>query len=621
VFALVVDPVNPQVVYAGGWGRIFKSTNGGASWKDVTTQQRWTRVTALAINPKHPATLYAGTERGISRTTDGGRTWRSVSLGLFDGEKPVQRQHRLFEGFISKLIIDAQRPETVFALTSQGLFRSTNGGARWRIIGPPPFQRRDNGAWPAAAIDPARARTIYASWRRDPTTNLYKSTNGGDSWRRISGKDQQGGFQFLAVDPHRLGTLLYAPGFSERGIFKSTDAGKTWAAAGLATHQVMSLSFDPHEPGSAYAITDRGALKSTDGGATWRPFGRRTAFGYGALVIDPRASETVYGIENWAGVVKSVDGGRTWAEVNSGLVSSSVSSVVVAPGRSQTLYAAPWQGVFKSTEGGRGWRPANHGLENKSVIALAVSPRRPAVLYAGTWQSGVFTSTDGGLHWRAASTGPRAMTVPALAIDPQAPNTVYAGSAGRGVFKTLNGGKTWRATGLENVGSLAVDPRNGSTVYAGTARGLFRSTDGASTWRRIATAPGAPIDPGKIGSTEPDTFAAIVIDPRHPESVYAALRTGGMLKSSDGGDTWVAANRGLTSKHIRALVIDPHHPQNLYVSADGGVFRTTNGARTWQPFNRGLRTPEPASLAVDRTGRTIFAGTQGQGVVALTLSK
>ena len=209
----------------------------------------------------------------------------------------------------------------------------------------------------------------------------------------------------------------------------------------------------------------------------------------------------------------------------------------------------------------------------------------------------------------------------ALAIDPQTPGTVYAGSAGRGVFKTLNGGKTWRATGLANVRSLAVDPRTGTTVYAGTTRGLFRSNDGASTWRRIATAPRAPIDPGEIGITDPYTFEAIVIDPIHPESIYAALRIGGVLKSSDGGDTWVAANQGLTSKHIRTLAIDPHNPQNLYVSAAGRVFRTTNGARTWQPLDRGLGTPEPTALAVDRTGRTIFAGTQGQGVLALTLTR
>jgi photosystem II stability/assembly factor-like uncharacterized protein len=158
-------------------------------------------------------------------------------------------------------------------------------------------------------------------------------------------------------------------------------------------------------------------------------------------------------------------------------------------------------------------------------------------------------------------------------------------------------------------------------VYAGTTQGLFRSNDGAHTWRRIATAPGAPIQPGKIGAADPPTFEAVVIDPFHPERIYAGLSTGGVLKSSDDGDTWVAANRGLNSKHIRTLAIDPHNPQNLYVSVDGGVFRTTNGARSWQPFNRGLGTPEPAALAVERTGRTVFAGTQGYGVVAFTLSK
>ncbi len=84
----------------------------------------------------------------------------------------------------------------------------------------------------------------------------------------------------------------------------------------------------------------------------------------------------------------------------------------------------------------------------------------------------------------------------------------------------------------------------------------------------------------------------------------------------------MAANQGLASKHIRTLAIDPHDPQNLYVHRSyGRVFRTTNGAGTWQPLDRGLGMPEPIALAVDRTGRTVFAGTQGQGVVALTLTR
>ena len=109
-FALAIDPANPETVYAGGWGNVFKSTNGGSTWRDVTTQP-WTRVTALAIDPTRPEIVYAGTDRGIAKTVDGGRRWQMVNGGLLDGTKNYPR--RVFgEGFIWSLVIDSRDPAT-----------------------------------------------------------------------------------------------------------------------------------------------------------------------------------------------------------------------------------------------------------------------------------------------------------------------------------------------------------------------------------------------------------------------------------------------------------------------------------------------------------------------------
>jgi photosystem II stability/assembly factor-like uncharacterized protein len=635
--ALAINPASPKIIYAGGWGNVFKSTNGGGTWKDVTGEP-WTRVTALAVNPMHPRIVYAGTDRGIAKTTDGGHHWRMVNAGLFKHETRHERGHRLAEGFLSTLIIDAHQPDTVYAVTDRGLFRTTNGGGHWRVIGARAlyYANCDNcvrgpyGYPVAAAIDPQRAQTIYASW---PGTPVYKSNDAGDHWRPQSVPGTTAGFLALALDTHRPGTLYAAPlDWDQRGLFKSNDEGATWRIVGLRKQHVTSVMVDPNPAGNVVAITAAGAFKSSDGGANWQAFGKGAALRSGTVVTDPRSPETVYGAGE-DGVAKSTDGGRTWRSASNGLVSTMIGSLVLASGSSKVLYAGVWQGVFKSANGGRTWRLTNGGMVKRSVLALAAGTD---AVYAGTLGSGIFKSLDGGRTWRPVNTGLTARIVQALAIDPREPSTVYVVSntssqyaMGNGgtIFKTVDGGASWRAIiEPKNVQTVAVDPHQENIVFAGTTRGLFRSSDGGDNWELVATAPGAPTPLGKLHVSNPDTFQTIAFDPVDPRIVYAGIRTRGILKSSDGGKTWVKANTGLTNKAVSALAVDPRDPRIVYVSTGayyagtgGGVFRSTNGGRSWHRFGRGLSATGVAVFAIDPAGRTIYAGTGGDGVVDFRL--
>ena len=182
-------------------------------------------------------------------------------------------------------------------------------------------------------------------------------------------------------------------------------------------------------------------------------------------------------------------------------------------------------------------------------------------------------------------------------------------------------GHNWRALGppgVRYVQALAVDPGDGAVVYAGVygvaGRGLYKTTDGGSSWQRVTDALNVDV-------------MAVALDPENSSTVYVGTSggEGGVFKSTDRGTTWQPENSGLrwrvkahTGKWITptmaitALVIDPAHPATLYAATDPrGVFRSTDAGTSWHPFNAGLTDRNVKTLALDATGRTVYAGTQG----------
>jgi len=634
VFSLAVDPDSPAVVYAGGWGKVFKSTDGGRRWRDVS-HEPWQHVSALAIDPTRPETVYAATDRGIGKSVDGGRHWRMVDAGLFGGDTLLGWGR---ERWLGGLLVAPSRPRTVYALGFGGLFRTTDGGGRWRFVRP-----RLGRFWllSAAAVDPAHPGTVYASWSRYryrvgssslyTTASLYRTTDGGNSWRRIVARGPAPSFTSLAIAPDRPGTI-YATDDTGPGVYTSTDGGTTWSVVALPLQAADGLHVVAAGRGTLYATTTSGTVfASTDAGATWRTVGTRGSLAYGTLVVDPRDATTVYDAGD--GVAKSVDGGRTWASADTGIVSTVIATLAVDPASPTTLYAGAG-GVFESTDGGRSWHAESTGLEGVSIATLAVDPRQPHTIFAGTDSNGLFESRNGGLSWHRVDTGHPVKSVQTVAIDPRHPGTLYVsawrGGGGPGIFLTsVDGGATWRRITIGSypdgagrrrkgsaIQSLAIDPRGGATVFAGTTRGgVYRSTDAGRSWHRVAVAHGGP----KAHRGFPNAVTAIAIDPLDPDTVYVGSVNGGIFESTDGGTTWATANRGLASLEIQALVVDPRDPRLLFADTGGGVFRSSNGGVSWQPYGRGLPAGDVASLAVDPAGRTVYAGTWGEGVLSLRL--
>jgi photosystem II stability/assembly factor-like uncharacterized protein len=658
ITALAVDPQHPDTVFAATiQAGVFKSADGGRTWRSLNLPSRVGRPDAIAIAPADPETLYVGTGRGVAKTTDGGRSWRLTGSDLVGKRKRGEIYWRVGgwvrgDGFVYTLVVDQRDPDIVYAGTwNRGVLKSTDGGASW--------QRTGLGAVSQLLFDPRDPGTIYAA--AVGAVIAY-----GDAIERVSD----------------------GAGRGRSGVFKSSDQGESWDPVGLQGTTVHALALDPEHPGTMYAGTHtKGILKTTDGGANWRDAGLKGQTITG-LTLDPSNTDILYATTpNWGGgVFKNEDGGRSrsWRSINAGtpppLTGHEFSTALALdPRNPATIYVAtkgdlPSEeggGVSKSLDGGRSWRSTNAGLNGARVSALALAPGSPGTAYAAVVGRGVFKRADG--RWRAVNTGLMNSGDAGVAVDPQDPATVYAGALG-GIYKSTNGGANWRASlraarhfrpddsRVHSGVALAVDPQHRTTVYTITASLndppayeslIYRSRDGGRTWPRFSQvqAVGVPEALGAIAD-QPDPTPPLAIDPLNPDTLYAgglgvqrwrqaalprspvlalavdpketaivyAGTDAGLSKSTNAGASWQPLQGALDDVRVEALAIDPKYRGTVIAGTDQGVFWSTDGGDRWRRFTH-LPPRTFDALAIDRSAGLLYAGANGGGIYELELGR
>ena len=541
ITSLAVNPSNPAIVYAsimhptnagGSRSTLYKSVNSGANWSEANSGlPSGGVIQSLTIDQFNPATLYAVSygndySSGVYKSSDGGTYWWRINYDMPTGIP------------VNSIVIAPSNPSILYASTDNfGLYKSANGGLNWLSV---------SGNLPPSAsvklvtVDPTTPDLLYAMayWGYNGIiTNggLFKSTNGGVSWAMLGNGLNHNAILSLAINPSNPATLYagtFDPAKGAGGVYKSIDAGESWNAAnsGLAAMTVVALAINPSHSAMLYAgVYGYGIFKSSDGGASWNQANTGlTDASVITLVIDQSNPARLYaGTLSGGGVFKSVDGGTSWSQTHRGDTNPAIASLAIAPSNPSILYAGTYgDGVFKSNDSGENWSQAGTGMINLAIYAIAVDPLNPSTLYVGSDRGGVFKSTDGGKTWTTVNKGLTVLSIDALAIDSSNPSTIYAATPGAGVFKSGNGGEGWSpsSTGLPQnayVRTLTIDPSSPTTLYAGTfGFGLFKSTDSGGSWSLAH--PSLPL------AAHIMSFA---IDPSDPGTVYAGIFGGGVFRS------------------------------------------------------------------------------------------
>lgn len=547
IATIVVNPTNPDLVYAaitgpgvnGNVGNtgIWRSTDGGLTWINTTASiNQGDAYSSLVMDPANPQVLYAGigspfgsASNGVYKTTDGGNTWSLLGGGIPAG---------VVDGRIT-LAVSPKAPGTVFAsiagsgqagsAAQNDLFRmmkTTDGGTTWTDLTAftPNYEGFANLA-SALAVDPNNPLIVYAGSFSASANELIESVDGGNSWQDIrvgaNGNGPSHGQSAFAFDA--TGHLLTG---NFGGIFRLDNAkpgppsSVAWSDLNgdLQITQFVSVALDPTTPNIAYGGANfNGTIKFQDS-LQWNSI--RNGAG-GVILVDPNNSQILYhtrSTNSLGGIVeRSTDGGLSWSPASSGINLNGTSSddpsnsfppMVMDPSNSQRLLLGTDR-VYQTTNRGNSWTPistpgaAGWTSPASAVInGIAVAASAPNTIYATTSDGKIFVTQNNGAAWTNRSIPTVSDALSGIVVDPSNPQVAYVvrsgNSAGTGrVFQTLNGGQNWVDIGGTGTGalpnipawSIAVDSRVSGQplIFVGNDAGVWASMDQGNTWSQFRT--------------------------------------------------------------------------------------------------------------------------------------
>jgi photosystem II stability/assembly factor-like uncharacterized protein len=626
--ALAVAPSNSKIIYAGtgendprgdfdsGDG-IFKSTDAGKSWHYAGLSETH-EISSIVIDPHDPNIVYAtsfghvfkpNTERGVFKTTDGGKTWKKI---LYVDDKTGAND----------IVMDPRNSRVLYAAMWQlqrqpwkltdggpgsGIYKTTDAGAHWTNISSHPGLPAGPLGKIGLAVAPSNPRIVYAMIQAH-AGGLYRSNDGGATWKLMNNewKLRQRGFYYMAitVDPKKP-NVVYMPEVDT--VWKSTNGGKTIASMNIPHGDNHIIWINPNDTKIMLEGNDGGATVSTDGGATWSSIWNQATGQFYHIAIDNQFPFHVYGAQQdegaYEGPSASIDGSLTqWLPVALG----ESTFVAVDPRDPDVTYGAGYFTSLARLDDTTGeekivtpwplYQTGGSSAEMKYRFGwthpVIFSPARPDELFE-TAQV-VFKSDDFGQTWSVLS--------PDLTRND--PST--EGPSGGPVDHDVTGVETF-----PDISSFAISPHNGDIMWAGSADGLVHvTTDGGKNWKDV-TPPQLP-QWAQISSIEPshtDPASAYLTASRYQWDDFHPY----IYKTSDYGAHWTAMANGIPNdQYVYAVREDPRNASVLFAGTRSTVYVSLDAGANWQSLTLNLPGVQVRDIAIDARQGDVAVATHGR---------
>ncbi|MEZ6242169.1 MAG: GC-type dockerin domain-anchored protein [Phycisphaerales bacterium] len=717
--AILINPVNPDIMYAGGVaGGVFKSTNGGASWNPTSDDLINIAIASMVMDPTNPDVIYAGTGEGffnsdgvrglgIFKTTDAGATWNqlpgtvepAVPFGAFfrcnklaispndhnrlyaatrtavwtspDGgatweallDNPtvtdlppdVPEADGSSAGFTDIAVrqdTPMGQPDVIFAcsgsFTPSGLYRSEDAGASWDKLGTNADLIRGDQGRMTISIAPSNNDVVYicmanngGSGATGQFVNVFRSTNGGDTWEPRVDFGQE-------ISPFLLSNLIFGAGCFGNGqyaqgwydnyirvdptnpdvvwvggvdIFRSDDGAQTF---GIASYWWLDSTFDAYVHADQHelvfhpdydGVTNTTIFSGSDGGI----YRSDNALAATTLEDCPFDDNFDLVFDDFPQII--------WHTLNNGYGVTQFYHGAVASMSDTFIGGAQDNGTSRVTSTGaiNSWTEVYGGDGGYCAIDAANNNN----MYAETqFFPSMVRSTDGGANWFDANNGifdSDGLFINPFAIDKSMPNVLWSG--GQRPWRTINSANSWvpagpNFSGPANQSAIAIAPSNSNVVYYGFEDGYVarsaNALDPNPDWELFDSDNGLPAESAYISS--------VAVDPADPDIAYATSSTFGanhIYKTTDGGQNWSPidgdiAIAGVPEVPAHWIAVRPCDSRQLFVGTEVGLFASGDAGMSWAPANLGMANTVIESLDF-RDDDHIVAFTHGRGAFIASL--
>lgn len=646
--SLAQSPSDPNILIAGSNRGVYRSTDAGETWLQLPTSAYpdIRNVESIAVDPRDAKAIYVGTWHLPWKTEDGGQTWKSIKTGMID------------DSDVFAIEIDETRPNHVIASACSGIYESQNAGGNWRKVqGIPSQSRRTRDI----LRHPAIPSTIFAG----TTEGFWRSTNGGDSWMLTTSRT----LEINAIAVHGKEPQTIYIGTNNYGVMISRDGGKNFLPSneGYSGRRAYAIVPDRERPGRVYAATINTAtgggffFVSNDSGTTWQPSMRNMPSRLIAYaVLQDRTDGNIIYLGTNLGMYRSIDRGLSWASIGAPNVKSPVAKKTkkraastasrrrAGSSSSKTASAASKRKAAAVTASAATpeQRPAppvpTPAKSAEDMVMRAQTALNAAGYNVGTPDGQAGTRTIAAVRqFQAAKQLPQTgkfddVTLTALGVaqglqsapialtetvnalayldDPQGGLPSILAATNNGLYHSVDPTKGWEKMLFgPNLDArslcVSISAQNPQTIWVGTSMsGVLVSRDGGLTWQEVEGVPkAAPIN-------------TIAQDPQRSAYVYVGT-TQQLLASRDGGESWVRRGGNLPYGSYTTILINPNNGDDIFVGsayerAEGnGVFHSTDAGRTWQRVDPALPSHRVWTLAFDpRDPNRLFVGSHSAGV-------